>query len=214
MYSGNAEWMILTEVPGHSAGSAAPGAARWRPLCNLRPQRSLPACHQPQQPPETAIELRAPEVILRNEKRILQEAVDALLDNGRRGRVITGANKRPLKSLCRYAQRQARPFPSEPARQARRLFRSVRHRRRAGTEAASVRSAEEDGARTFQALHLFAGLTRKGLFGDRQTGEETGREGKPEVWDILEEVIREHPVMLEPRADARIVSAFRLSSRS
>ena len=69
------------------------------------------------------IELKAPDIIVRNEKRMLQESVDALFDNGRRGRVITGANKRPLKSLGRHAEGQAGPLPPEPAGQARRLFR-------------------------------------------------------------------------------------------
>ena len=77
------------------------------------------------------IELRAPDIIIRNEKRMLQEAVDALFDNGRRGRVITGANKRPLKSPERHAQGQAGPLPPESARQARRLFRPLGHRGRA-----------------------------------------------------------------------------------
>ena len=60
------------------------------------------------------LELDAPDIIIRNEKRMLQEAVDVLFDNGRRGRVITGGNKRPLKSSQRYAQRQARAFSAEP----------------------------------------------------------------------------------------------------
>ena len=101
------------------------------------------------------IELRAPDIIVRNEKRMLQESVDALFDNGRRGRVITGANKRPLKSLERHAEGQAGPLPPEPARQARRLFRPLGHRRRSGAEAAPVRPAEEDGAGAVQAVHLF-----------------------------------------------------------
>jgi DNA-directed RNA polymerase subunit beta' len=62
------------------------------------------------------IELRAPDIIVRNEKRMLQESVDALFDNGRRGRVITGANKRPLEIAVRYAEREARSLPSELAR--------------------------------------------------------------------------------------------------
>ena len=65
-----------------------------------RPKRPVPPGHQPQQPPETGcLELRAPEIIVRNEKRMLQEAVDALIDNGRRGRPVTGPGNRPLKSL-------------------------------------------------------------------------------------------------------------------
>jgi DNA-directed RNA polymerase subunit beta' len=140
------------------------------------------------------IELRAPDIIIRNEKRMLQEAVDALFDNGRRGRVITGANKRPLKSLVRHAEGQAGPLPPEPARQARRLLGPFGHRRRSGTEAAPVRPAEEDGARAVQAVHLLA--ARGQGPSHRQAGQEAGREGAPEVWDILDEVIREHPVLL------------------
>ena len=62
------------------------------------------------------IDLGAPEIIVNNEKRMLQEAVDALFDNGRRGRAVTGPGSRPLKSLVRHAQGQAGTFPSEPAR--------------------------------------------------------------------------------------------------
>ena len=83
------------------------------------------------------MELRAPDVIVRNEKRMLQEAVDALFDNGRRGRVLRGTNNRPLKSLSRHAEGQAGPLPPEPARQARGLFRPLGHRRRPGTQAAT-----------------------------------------------------------------------------
>jgi DNA-directed RNA polymerase subunit beta' len=79
---------------GDPAGPAPARAARRRPLRDLGSERPLPPRHQPQQPPEALIELRAPDIIIRNEKRMLQEAVDALFDNGRRGRVITGANKR------------------------------------------------------------------------------------------------------------------------
>ena len=92
------------------------------------------------------IELRAPEIIVRNEKRMLQEAVDALFDNGRRGRVITGANK-PAQVALRYAQGQTGPLPPEPAGQARRLLRPLGHRGRSGPEASSVRIAEENGSR-------------------------------------------------------------------
>ena len=76
------------------------------------------------------LELNAPEIIIRNERRMLQEAVDALFDNGRRGKTITGPNKRPLKSPQRHAQGQAGPLPPEPARQARRLLGPLGHRRR------------------------------------------------------------------------------------
>jgi DNA-directed RNA polymerase subunit beta' len=94
------------------------------------------------------MELRAPDVIVRNEKRMLQEAVDALFDNGRRGRVLRGTNNRPLKSL-RHAQGQAGPLPPEPARQARGLFRPLGHRRRPRTQ------AHQCGLPKKMALELF-----------------------------------------------------------
>ena len=84
---------------GYSTRAATAGAARWRTFCDLRSERSLSSRHQPQQPSEEADGAAAPEVIVRNEKRMLQEAVDALFDNGRRGRVLRGVNNRPLKSL-------------------------------------------------------------------------------------------------------------------
>ena len=87
------------------------------------------------------IELRAPDIIVRNEKRMLQESVDALFDNGRRGRVITGANKRPLKSLSDMLKGKQGRFRQNLAWQARRLFRPFGHRGRPGTEAAPVRPA-------------------------------------------------------------------------
>jgi DNA-directed RNA polymerase beta' subunit len=85
---------------GAAAGAAPAGAAGRRPLRDLRSERPLPPRHQPQQPPQALLDLNAPDIIVRNEKRMLQESVDALLDNGRRGRAITGTNKRPLKSLA------------------------------------------------------------------------------------------------------------------
>ena len=123
------------------------------------------------------MELRAPDIIIRNEKRMLQESVDALFDNGRRGRVITGANKRPLKSLSDSLKGQAGPVPPEPARQARRLLRPLGDRGRAGAQASPVRSAEENGARAVQAVHLFAARC-EGLCLDRQAVEKARRERK------------------------------------
>ena len=122
------------------------------------------------------IELRAPDIIVRNEKRMLQEAVDALFDNGRRGRTITGANKRPLKSLSDMLKGKQGRLPPEPARQARRLFGPLGDRHGAGTQAAPVRPAQEDGARAVQAVHLLA-PRRQGSVDDPQAGEEVGREG-------------------------------------
>ncbi len=83
------------------------------------------------------IELRAPDIIIRNEKRMLQEAVDALFDNGRRGRVITGANKRPLKSLSDMLKGKQGRFRQNLLGKARRLLRPLGHRGRSGIEAAT-----------------------------------------------------------------------------
>jgi DNA-directed RNA polymerase subunit beta' len=96
----------------------------------------------------------------------------------------------------RHAQGQAGPLPPEPARQARRLLGPFGHRRRPRAEAAPVRPAEEDGARAVQAVHHTASSSPRASPPDHQAGQEDGREGAPEVWDILEEVIREHPVLL------------------
>ena len=94
------------------------------------------------------LELRAPGHHRAQRERMLQESVDALFDNGRRGRVITGTNKRPLKSLSDMLKVRARPLPSEPARQARGLLGPFGDRGRSGAETAPVRPAEENGART------------------------------------------------------------------
>ena len=102
------------------------------------------------------IELRAPDIIVRNEKRMLQESVDALFDNGRRGRAITGANKRPLKSLSDMLKGKQGRFRQNL------LGKRVDYSGRSvivvgpGAEAAPVRPAEEDGARAVQAVHLLA----------------------------------------------------------
>ena len=148
-YSGNKpEWMILTVVPvippdlrplvpldgGRFATSDLNDLYRRVINRNNRLKRLM--------------ELRAPDIIIRNEKRMLQEAVDALFDNGRRGRVITGAEQRTAEVAGRHAEGQAGPFPAEPARQARRLFGPFGDRGRSRTAASSVRPAEEDGART------------------------------------------------------------------
>ena len=100
------------------------------------------------------MELRAPEVIVRNEKRMLQEAVDALFDNGRRGRVLRGVNNRPLKSLCGTLKGKQGRFRQNL------LGKRVDYSGRSvivvgpGVETAPVRFAEEDGARVVQAIHL------------------------------------------------------------
>ena len=83
-------WHGLGLHSSDSTGVASNGSARWWSLRNLRPQRSVPPRYQPQQPPEAHVGSRRPEIIVNNEKRMLQESVDALFDNGRRGRPVTG----------------------------------------------------------------------------------------------------------------------------
>ncbi len=98
--SGNKpEWMITGRHTGDSARAPADGPARRRPLRHVRPERSVPPRHQPEQPAEAAPHAPRPEIIVRNEKRMLQEAVDALFDNSRRKRAVKGKGNRPLKSL-------------------------------------------------------------------------------------------------------------------
>ena len=98
------------------------------------------------------IELSAPEMIVKNEKRMLQEAVDALIDNGRRGKPLSGPSNRELKSLSGLLRGKQGTLPSEPARQACRLLRPFGHRRRPRAQDLSVRSAQGNGDRALQAL--------------------------------------------------------------
>ena len=176
--SGNKpEWMILTRRAGDPARSAAAGAARRRPLCHVRPQRSLSPRHQPQQPPEAAD--RAARAGHHHPQRKAHAA-----GSGRcavRQRPPRPRHHRrqqaPVEVARRHAQGQAGPLPAEPARQARRLFRPLGHRGRSRTQAASVRPAEEDGARTVQAVHLFA-ARRQGSVHHGEAGQEAGRKGE------------------------------------
>ena len=143
------------------------------------------------------LEINAPEVIIRNEKRMLQEAVDALFDNGRRGRVITGAEQAPAQVALRHAQGQAGPLPPEPARQARRLLGPLGDRGRArscGCTSAGCRS--KHGARAVQAVHLLASSRSAATSPPSRPRRRWWRSERPEVWDILAEVIQEHPVLL------------------
>ena len=120
------------------------------------------------------LELNAPDIIVRNEKRMLQEAVDALLDNGRRGRAITGTNKRPLKSLADMIKGKQGRFRQNLL--GKRVDYSGRSVIVVGPHAAPapVRSAEEDGARALQAVHLpEAAAAGRGL--DDQGGQAPGR---------------------------------------
>ena len=139
--------------------------------------------------------LNAPDIIVRNEKRMLQEAVDALLDNGRRGRAITGANKRPLKSLADMIKGKQGRFRQNL------LGKRVDYSGRSVVVVGPTLKLHQCGLPKKMALELFKPF----VFGKLQLRELATtikaakrlveREG-PEVWDILEEVIREHPVLL------------------
>jgi DNA-directed RNA polymerase subunit beta' len=194
--SGNKpEWMILTEVPvippdlrplvpldgGRFATSDLNDLYRRVINRNNRLKR--------------LIELRAPDIIIRNEKRMLQEAVDALFDNGRRGRVITGANKRPLKSLADMLKGKQGRFRQNL------LGKRVDYSGRSVIVVGPELKLHQCGLPKKMALELFkpfiySRLDAKGLSATVKQAKKLVEKEKPEVWDILDEVIREHPVML------------------
>ncbi|HWE45056.1 MAG TPA: DNA-directed RNA polymerase subunit beta' [Caulobacteraceae bacterium] len=141
------------------------------------------------------IELRAPDIIIRNEKRMLQEAVDALFDNGRRGRVITGASKRPLKSLADMLKGKQGRFRQNL------LGKRVDYSGRSVIVVGPELKLHECGLPKKMALELFkpfiyARLDAKGLSGTVKQSKRMVEREQPQVWDVLEEVIREHPVLL------------------
>src|ERR1700716_506759 len=141
------------------------------------------------------IELRAPDIIIRNEKRMLQEAVDALFDNGRRGRVITGANKRPLKSLADMLKGKQGRFRQNL------LGKRVDYSGRSVIVVGPELKLHQCGLPKKMALELFkpfiySRLDAKGLSTTVKQAKKLVEKERPEVWDILDEVIREHPVLL------------------
>src|SRR5450631_1103846 len=141
------------------------------------------------------IELRAPDIIVRNEKRMLQESVDALFDNGRRGRVITGANKRPLKSLSDMLKGKQGRFRQNL------LGKRVDYSGRSVIVVGPELKLQQCGLPKKMALELFKPFVMKRLVDleyaqNIKSAKRMVEKERPEVWDILEEVIREHPVML------------------
>jgi DNA-directed RNA polymerase subunit beta' len=141
------------------------------------------------------IELRAPDIIIRNEKRMLQESVDALFDNGRRGRTITGTNKRPLKSISDMLKGKQGRFRQNL------LGKRVDYSGRSVIVVGPNLKLHQCGLPKKMALELFkpfiyARLDAKGLAGTVKAAKKLVEKEKPEVWDILDEVIREHPVLL------------------
>ena len=141
------------------------------------------------------IELRAPEIIVRNEKRMLQESVDALFDNGRRGRAITGANKRPLKSLSDMLKGKQGRFRQNL------LGKRVDYSGRSVIVVGPELLLHQCGLPKKMALELFkpfvySRLEKYGMATTIKAAKRMVEKERPEVWDILEEVIREHPVLL------------------
>jgi len=141
------------------------------------------------------LELSAPDIIVRNEKRMLQEAVDALLDNTRRGRAITGSNKRPLKSLADMIKGKQGRFRQNL------LGKRVDYSGRSVIVVGPALRLHQCGLPKKMALELFkpfifSKLQRQGLASTIKAAKKLVERGDAAVWDILEEVIREHPVML------------------
>jgi DNA-directed RNA polymerase subunit beta' len=141
------------------------------------------------------IELRAPELIIRNEKRMLQEAVDALFDNGKRGRVHLGANRRPLKSLSEALRGKQGRFRQNL------LGKRVDYSGRSVIVVGPELQLNQCGLPKKMALELFKPfifhkLEKEGLVPSVKVAREWHEQERPEVWDYLEEVVREHPILL------------------
>ncbi|MEE1654493.1 DNA-directed RNA polymerase subunit beta' [Brachymonas sp. G13] len=141
------------------------------------------------------LELKAPEIIARNEKRMLQEAVDSLLDNGRRGKAMTGANKRALKSLADMIKGKGGRFRQNL------LGKRVDYSGRSVITVGPTLKLHQCGLPKLMALELFkpfifARLEQMGIANTIKQAKKEVENNNPVVWDILEEVIREHPVML------------------
>jgi DNA-directed RNA polymerase subunit beta' len=141
------------------------------------------------------LELKAPEIIARNEKRMLQESVDSLLDNGRRGKAMTGANKRALKSLADMIKGKSGRFRQNL------LGKRVDYSGRSVITVGPTLKLHQCGLPKLMALELFkpfifAQLEARGIATTIKAAKKEVESGTPVVWDILEEVIREHPVLL------------------
>src|SRR5207344_2036619 len=141
------------------------------------------------------LELNAPDIIVRNEKRMLQEAVDALLDNGRRGRAITGTNKRPLKSLADMIKGKQGRFRQNL------LGKRVDYSGRSVIVVGPTLKLHQCGLPKLMALELFKPFVMKRLVDlelaqNIKTAKRMVERSRPQVWDVLEDVIKEHPVLL------------------
>ena len=141
------------------------------------------------------LELNAPDIIIKNEKRMLQEAVDALFDNGRRGRAILGSNKRPLKSLSEMLKGKQGRFRQNL------LGKRVDYSGRSVIVPGPHLLLHQCGIPKKMALELFkpfiySKLEQYGLSNTIKTAKKLVEKERAEVWDVLEEVIKEHPVLL------------------
>src|SRR2546429_1714897 len=141
------------------------------------------------------LELKAPEIIVRNEKRMLQEAVDSLLDNGRRGKAMTGANKRPLKSLADMIKGKGGRFRQNL------LGKRVDYSGRSVMVVGPQLGLNQCGLPKKMALELFKPfvmqrLVERGIVHNIKSAKRVVERVRPEVWDVLEEVITDHPVLL------------------
>src|SRR3546814_7325190 len=194
--SGNRpEWMILDVVP-----VIPPELRRWVPLEACRFATSdlndiYRRVSNRNNRLKRLMEWRAPDIIVRNEKRMLQEAVDALFDNGRRGRVITGANKRPLNSLSDKLKGKQGRFRQNL------LGKRVDYSGRSVIVVGPTLKLHQCGLPKLMALELFKPFVMKALV-DRELAQNIKsakrmvERRRPQVWDVLEDVIKEHPVLL------------------
>ena len=158
------------------------------------------------------IELKAPDIIVRNEKRMLQESVDVLFDNGRHGRVITGTNKRPLKSLSDTLKGKQGRFRQNL------LGKRVDYSGRTVITVGPNLRLHQCGLPKKMALELFKPfvyyrLEQKGLVSTVKSAKKMVERELPEVWDTLDEVVKEYPVMLNRAPTLAPAWAFRLLSR-
>jgi DNA-directed RNA polymerase subunit beta' len=182
------EWMILDVVPVIPPDLRPLVPLGRRSLCDLRSERSLSPRHQPQQPSQKLIMHRAPEVILRNEKRMLQEAVDALFDNGRRSKAIRGRGKRPLKSLSDMLKGKQGRFRQNL------LGKRVDYSGRSVIVVGPELQLHQCGLPKLMALELFKPfiihkLVEKGIAETVKRAKKIVERESPEVYEILEEII-------------------------
>ena len=180
---------------GAAAGSASAGSAGWRSFRDFGSERSVSPRDQPQQPSEAPARPVGAGHHRAQRKRMLQEAVDALLDNGRRGRAITGSNKRPLKSLADMIKGKQGRFRQNL------LGKRVDYSGRSVITVGPTLRLHQCGLPKKMALELFkpfifGKLEMRGMATTIKAAKKMVERELPEVWDVLAEVIREHPVLL------------------